>query len=91
MKAFPLKIITAEGVIYDGQAEELILRASDGDIGFLANHANTVALLGVGRATVRLRGEKRFAACKGGFVSVANAAVTVLPMSFVWTENKKDR
>lgn len=87
MTPFALKIVTPYGVVYDGQAEELIVRATTGDIGFLARHMDAVAPLGMGRATVVIDGKKRYAACIGGMVSVTNGNVTLVPTTFEWAEN----
>ena len=87
MTAFQLKIVTPDGLQYDGQAEELIVRTVDGDMGILAGHINCVAALGMGRATVIIEGKKRYAACIGGMVSVVNGAVTLVPTTFEWAED----
>ena len=87
MTAFGLKIVTPDGLIFDGQAEELIVRASTGDMGILAGHINCVAALGMGRATVMIDGKKRYGACIGGMVSVVNGAVTLVPTTFEWAED----
>ena len=52
MTPFPLKIVTPDGLLFDGMAEQLIVRANTGDMGILAGHINCVASLGMGRATV---------------------------------------
>ena len=87
MTAFQLKIVTPDGLIYDGQAEELIVRTVTGDMGILAGHINCVASLGMGRATVLMDGKKRYGACIGGMVSVVNGAVTLVPTTFEWAED----
>ena len=87
MTAFGLKIVTLDGLVYDGSAEELIIRTVDGDMGILAGHVNCVAALGMGRATVIIDGKKRYAACIGGMVSVVNGAVTLVPTTFEWAED----
>ena len=87
MTAFGLKIVTPDGLIYDGQAEELIIRTNSGDMGILAGHINCVASLGMGRATVVIDGKKRYAACIGGMVSVVDGAVTLVPTTFEWAED----
>ena len=87
MTAFELKIVTLDGLVYDGSAEELIIRTVDGDLGILAGHVNCVAALGMGRATVIMDGKKRYAACIGGMVSVVNGAVTLVPTTFEWAED----
>ena len=87
MTAFPLKIVTPDGLLYDGEAEELIVRTSTGDMGILAGHINIVAALGMGRATIVTDGKKRYAACIGGMVSVVDGSVTLVPTTFEWAEN----
>ena len=87
MTPFSLKIVTPDGLQYDGMAEELIIRTSTGDMGILAGHINIVASLGMGRATVVIDGKKRYAACIGGMVSVVDGAVTLVPTTFEWAEN----
>ena len=87
MKAFPLKIVTPYGAVYDGQAEEVIVRTTSGDMGFLAGHAACVAPLGMGRATVVSDGKKRYGACIGGMVSVVNGGVNIVATTFEWAED----
>lgn len=87
MTPFALKIVTPDGLAFDGQAEELIVRTVSGDMGILAGHINCVAPLGMGRATVMIDGKKRYAACIGGMVSVVDGAVTLVPTTFEWAED----
>ena len=87
MTPFQLKIVTPDGLIYDGQAEELVVRTTSGDLGILAGHINCVAPLGMGRATVIIEGKRRYAACIGGMVSVVISAVTLVPTTFEWAES----
>ena len=86
MTSFSLQIVTPDGLIYNGQAEELIVRTTSGDLGILAGHINCVAPLGMGRATVVIDGKKRYAACIGGMVSVVDGKVTLVPTTFEWSD-----
>ena len=86
MNAFSLKIVTPDGLEFDGQAEELIVRSTPGDIGILAGHVNCVAPLGMGRATIVTDGVKRYAACIGGMLSVVDGKVTLVPTTFEWAD-----
>ena len=86
MTAFSLKIVTPYGLVYDGSAEEVIVRTTTGDMGVLANHINCVAPLGMGRATIVIDGQKRFAACIGGMLSVVDGKVTLVPTTFEWAD-----
>ena len=87
MTGFPLKIVTPDGLLFDGQAEELIVRTVAGDMGILAGHINCVAPLGMGTATIIAEGKKRYAACIGGMVSVVDGSVTLVPTTFEWEED----
>ena len=86
MTSFPLKIVTPDGLIYDDNAEMIIVRTITGDMAFLAKHINCVAPLGMGRATVVVDGQKRYAACIGGMVSVVDGTVTLVPTTFEWAD-----
>lgn len=87
MTPFSLKIVTPDGLIFSGQAEELVVRTTSGDMGILAGHINCVAPLGMGRATVIIDGKRRYAACIGGMVSVVGSEVTLVPTTFEWAES----
>ena len=87
MTPFKLKIVTADGLFYDGEAEQLNVRTATGDIGILARHMNYVAPLGMGPATVISGGQRRTAACIGGMVSIMNGEVTLVPTTFEWAED----
>lgn len=86
MTTFHLKIVTPDGLQYEGPAQQLSVRTTSGDVGILAGHINFVAPLGMGEATVLIEGQKRRAACIGGMVSVVNGVVTLLPTTFEWAE-----
>ena len=84
MTPFALKIVTPDGVAYDGMAEELVVRTITGDMGIMAGHINAVAPLGMGQAMVLTEGKKQYAACIGGMVSVNDGTVTLVPTTFEW-------
>ena len=83
---FPLKIVTPDGLIFDGQAEKLIVRTTTGDTAILARHINAVFPLGMGQAVVEADGQRRTAACIGGLLSVVDGAVTLVPTTFEWSD-----
>lgn len=87
MNAFPLKIVTPDGVAYEGYAQAVTVRTFSGDMGIMAGHINCVAPLGMGRATIVIDDKPRYAACIGGMLSVLNGAVTLVPTTFEWAEN----
>ena len=87
MTGFPLKIVTPDGIAFDGQAQRLVVRTTSGDVAIMARHVNFVAPLGMGRATVTVAGETRYGAGIGGRVSVVNGEVTLVPTTFEWADS----
>ena len=87
MSCFLLKIVTPDGLQFEGQAERLIVRTTTGDVAILANHINYVAPLGMGQALVVTEdGQRRTAACIGGMLSVINGQVDLVPTTFEWAD-----
>lgn len=87
MAEFALKIVTPDGLRYDGMAEKMVVRTVAGDVAILPGHINYVAPLGMGEVAVTIAGKKRYGACIGGMVSVVNGKVTLVPASFEWAED----
>ncbi len=84
--AFPLKIVTPDGLVFDGEAEKVLVRTTTGDMTVLARHINCVAPLGMGQAMIEADGQRRAAACIGGMLSVVDGSVTLVPTTFEWAE-----
>jgi F-type H+-transporting ATPase subunit epsilon len=72
-------LVSPEQVLYEGDAEMVICRTTDGEIAFLTGHAPFVGALGIGPVKVRpAEGEDVMAAVHGGFVEVSHDQVTIL-------------
>ena len=87
MATYHLQIVTPDGVSFDGQAERLVVRTTEGDYCILARHINYMAALGMGMATVVADGETRYAACIGGMLSVNEGKATLVASSFEWAQD----
>jgi F-type H+-transporting ATPase subunit epsilon len=76
-----VELVEPEGEIWSGNAEMVIARTLDGEIGLLTNHAPVIGILYEG-STVQIRpsseGADIFAAVSGGFLSMANNRVSLL-------------
>ncbi len=71
-------VISPERTIYEGEADMVVAPAWDGEVGILRHHAPMLALLGEGDVRIRLgTAEHRFFV-SGGFLQVAEDAVTIL-------------
>ncbi len=86
MNTFALKIVTPDGLKFEGQAEKLVVRTTSGDVAIMAKHINYVAPLGMGEAMVYVDGAARYGACIGGMISVIDGEVKLLPMTFEWSD-----
>ncbi len=86
MNSFPLKIVTPDGLEFDGMAEQVTVRTTSGDIGVMAGHMNCVAPLGMGQATIVTEGQRRNAAAIGGMLSVLDGKVTLVCTTFEWAD-----
>ena len=88
MTSFHLQITTPDGLIFDGEAEKLLVRTIDGDVCILARHTNYATALGYGEAHVTTAdGETRRAACIGGLLFVMENVVRLVPTTFEWAED----
>lgn len=87
MTPFKLKIVTPDGLQYDGMAEMVVARTTTGEIGIMAKHINCVAPLGMGRALITVDGKERAAACIGGILSVIGGEVNLVPTTFEWADD----
>ncbi|MDD6643080.1 MAG: ATP synthase F1 subunit epsilon [Firmicutes bacterium] len=86
MSSFRLQIVTPDGSPFDGQAEALRLRTSEGYVSIRAGHVDYIAALDVGMVSVTKDGTTRDAACGGGFISVENGEVRLVATTFEYAD-----
>ena len=86
MSSFRLQIVTPDGSLFDGQAEALRLRTSEGYVSIRAGHVDYIAALDVGMVTVTKDGTTRDAACGGGFISVEKGEVRLVATTFEYAD-----
>lgn len=73
-----LKIVSPEGVAYDGNVESVSVPGSLGQFQILNNHAPIISLLEAGEVIYKdLAGERKVKTVKGGFVEVQQNNVNV--------------
>ncbi len=88
MATFHLQIVTPDRMVYDGQAQSILVRTVGGDVCILARHINYAAPLGIGEARmVDADGNERVAACSGGMLGVDNGEVRVMATTFEWADD----
>ncbi len=87
METYHLQIVTPDRMVFDGQAEKIILRTVTGDVCILSRHIDYAAPLGIGEARVTDdQGKTRIAACNGGLLSVHDNEVRVMAITFEWDD-----
>lgn len=85
--AFPLQVVSLDGLQYDGEALALRCRSIDGDLAILAKHTNYCTALGMGIATLTLPdGGKRSAACIGGMLTMLNGTCRLIATTWEWSD-----
>jgi len=77
-----VELVQPEGELWAGEAQLVIARTLDGEIGLLTNHAPVIGILAEG-STVQIRPQNPsdpdvFAAVSGGFMSMADNRVSIL-------------
>lgn len=88
MADFQLKIVSPDGVFFDGEARQLSLRSIDGDVAVLAGHIPYLTAVGIGECRVYIGDdEPRRAACCGGLLNVTKDGVFLAPTTFEWAED----
>jgi F-type H+-transporting ATPase subunit epsilon len=78
MAPIRLEVVTPERVVLQEDADIVVARAAEGDIGILHGHEPLVTPLPVGELTYRTDGEERHVAIDGGFMEVRPDKVTIL-------------
>jgi F-type H+-transporting ATPase subunit epsilon len=74
-----VEVVSADEVVWSGEATNIIAKTVDGDIGILANHSPVLAVLvPSGVEIVCPDGSREIIAVEGGFMSVSRGRVSIL-------------
>jgi len=86
MTKFKIRLVSPEGVKYEGEVDEAVLPTKEGEIGILANHEPLIALLSPGEIKLKDGGHEHFLATYGGVVKVGNNLVEILAESATFAD-----
>ena len=81
------RVITPEEVIFDGEADLVVARIADGDLGVLVDHSPLVSTVQVGEVRIREGDEQHVYATSDGFFKVSENLVQVLVEEAVSAED----
>ncbi|MDC3378978.1 ATP synthase F1 subunit epsilon [Planctomycetota bacterium] len=75
-----VSVVTPDATFFQGEARQVILPATDGEMGILSGHAPLIGVLGYGvvRIAEPNKDKKTLVAVYGGFVKVQDDQVNVL-------------
>lgn len=85
-KYFKVKVISPDRVFFEGEADFLELKTSEGDIGILAGHIPLTAVIAPGIMKITKDGEEKEASLLEGFVEILPDRVTVLAEACEWPD-----
>src|SRR5919201_2119101 len=71
-------VVTPERELWTGEADMVVAKTVEGQLGVLPGHAPLLALLDIGPLRVKADGDEVRAVLDGGFLHVANDRVDVL-------------
>ena len=87
MRSYQLQITTPAGVLFEGDATQLSVKAVDGELAIMAGHIPMTTALKGGECRVYLEdGTVRYGDCSGGLLSVKKEKVSLLSSDFQWKE-----
>lgn len=88
MATFPLKILTPDGIAFEGDVVSISCRTICGQVELLARHIDYCTALGMGEAHLKLEdGTLRSAACMGGMLSMLSGECRLLATTFEWADD----
>lgn len=77
--ALTVSVVSADAEIYHGEAEMVIAKTVEGEIGLRTGHQPLLAVLATGQVRItQLDGKKVIADAEEGFISLDNDVVTIV-------------
>ena len=76
--AISLKVLAPNQNVYEGEAEEVILPSTTGQLGVLPGHISLVTAIDIGVLRLRLNSQWKSIALMGGFAEIESDEVIVL-------------
>lgn len=78
MATFKIKVVTYEEMILEQEADYVLVRTTEGDMGILPNHAPFIAGLSTGEMAIRLGDKEEKYFVSEGLVEISNNVVTII-------------
>lgn len=78
MATLRLEIVTAEGIVFADDVNEVVAWGIEGQLGILPHHASLMTMLQPGDLLIRKDNEEHYLAISGGFLEVRPDKVIIL-------------
>lgn len=78
MATFKIKVVTYEEKVLEQEAEFVLVRTTEGDMGILPNHSTFIAGLSTGEMKIRLNGKEEKYFVSEGLLEISNNVVTII-------------
>lgn len=85
-KLFQLEIISPDRIFFQGEADMIELKTTEGDIGILKGHIPLTAVIAPGIIKIKNAGETKEAALHNGFIEVLKEKVTIMAEACEWPD-----
>ncbi len=86
MSKFYLEIVTPERKFFEGEAETVIVRTPEGEMGVLKDHEPAVVAIGTGIIRIQTDGKWKEAAVSEGFMEVTHQKTIAFVDTAEWPE-----
>lgn len=78
MATFKIKVVTYEEKVLEQEAEFVLVRTTEGNMGILPNHSPFIAGLSTGEMKIRLNGKEEKYFVSEGLLEISNNVVTII-------------
>lgn len=89
-KSFQVDVVSPEATAWSGEAEFVIARTPDGEMGIMADHEPVMAALETGAVVIESGSDRITIGVHGGFLQVLHNQVTLLTDRATVAEGGKD-
>lgn len=86
MKMFKLQVISPDRIFYDGEAEMVEVKTTEGEMGIYRDHIPLTAIVAPGILRIHEGEEVKEAALLDGFIEITKTKVVVLAEACEWPE-----
>lgn len=84
---YNFRVVTPEGVVFDGQVDKVVAQTVTGEICILAKHINLVTVIDVGKVKVCQGENVIYGACSGGLLTIKDGECSIVATTFECAED----